>query len=84
MGETSETRETCEKGGTGKTGKEVLSSELEAEGRGFEVRSSRFSELRVTPVAHVMPVALTLHERRFTRKNNGSAIAAEAFVNEEG
>jgi hypothetical protein len=31
-----------------------------------------------------MPVALTLHERRFTRKNNGSAIAAEAFVNEEG
>ena len=45
---------------------------------------SRFSELRVAPVAHVLPVALTLHERRFTRKNNGSAIAAEAFVNEEG
>jgi hypothetical protein len=67
MDKTSESRETCEKSGTGKTDD-----------------GSRFSELRVAPVAHVLPVTLTLHERRFTRKNNGSTIAAEAFMNTVG
>ena len=54
----------------------------------FEVRSSRFLELRtqnyelrIAPVTHVLLVSLTIHERRFTRKRGGSAIAAEMPMN---
>jgi hypothetical protein len=36
------------------------------------------------PVAHVLLVSLTIHERRFTRKSSGSAVAVEAFVNDAG
>ena len=42
-----------------------------SDGRRFEVRSSRFSELRtrnfeprIAPVAHVLLVSLTIHEQR--------------------
>ena len=39
-------RETGEKSGTGEAGKEVLSSELETDGKNGTGESSRFSELR--------------------------------------
>ena len=55
-------------------GKEVLGSELEANKKTgwFEVRNSRFSELRtltlglrIAPIAHILLVSRTIHERGF-------------------
>jgi hypothetical protein len=42
------------------------------------------SEVSSSLVAHVLPVSLTLHERRFTPKSSESAMAAEAFMDLAG
>ena len=45
---------------------------------------SEVSSSRVAPLAHLLLVSLTTHERRFTRNRRGSAITAEALMNNVG
>ena len=45
---------------------------------------SDVSSSRVAPVAHVLLVSPTIHDRRFTHKSGESAIAAEALMNNAG
>jgi hypothetical protein len=72
-------------GWAGKNFRMGETSETREKSGGARVRGPKFPELRTqNSELQTGPVALTLHERRFTRKNNGSAIAAEAFVNEAG
>jgi hypothetical protein len=44
----------------------------------------KVSSSRVASVAYILPVSLTLHERRFTPKSGESAMAAEAFMDLAG
>lgn len=66
-----QTRETCEKRGTGEAVKEGLGSELETDGKNGTGESSRFSELptqnfelRIAPVVHVLLASLAIPDRR--------------------
>jgi hypothetical protein len=60
--------ETCEKSGTGESHWECSMLNVELPGLGrrgdFEVFGTLNSEHRVAPVVHIMPVSLTIHERR--------------------
>jgi hypothetical protein len=70
-------------------GKTVFARETGGKGemsetRGFEVRSSMFSELRTLNFESRLSRTSCLSRSRFTRKNSGSAIAAETFMNNAG
>jgi hypothetical protein len=57
----------------------LFARDLREKRDGLDVSSSR-----VAPVAHILLVSLTIHERRFTRKRSESAIAAEPFIKNAG
>jgi hypothetical protein len=61
-------REACEKSGTGESHWECSMLNVELPGlarrKDFEVFGTVNSELRVAPVVHILPVSLTIHERR--------------------
>ena len=50
------------------------------DGRRFEVRSSRFSELRVAPVTHVLLVSFSVRERRFMCKRGVGDLSKERAI----
>ena len=56
----------------------------ERDGEEFEVRSSRFSELRTPNFGSRLSRTSCLSRSRFTRKSSGSVIAAEALMNNAG
>ena len=56
--ETRETGETGEKSGTGESGKEVLSSELETDGKNGTGDGPRFSELRTQNLELQVPIVV--------------------------
>jgi len=57
----------------------LFARDLREKRDGLDVSSSR-----VAPVAHILLVSLTIHERRFTRKRSESTIAAEPFIKNAG
>ena len=68
IGSSRETRENCAKSGTGEVGKEVLSFELETDGKNGPGEISRFPnlrtrnfELRAAPFVHVLLVSFMFH-----------------------